>query len=114
MELVRLEEQPETIDLRMACGVFAKVMRVRKAHTVIPQHSHSFDHVSNVVRGAVRLWRDDVLDGDYQGPCGITIKAHVKHLFETLVDDVLILCVHDIGTAEEVSIEEEHQIVGDV
>lgn len=109
-----LADQAETTDLRMADGVFCKTIRVRKAHRFIPQHSHSFAHVSVVVRGAVRLWRDGVLGGDFQAPIGVTIAAHVKHLFETLEDETIILCVHDIGTAEGVKIDEEHQIVGGV
>ena len=102
-----LTDQPETTDLRMADGVFCKTVRVRKAHSFIPQHSHPRPHVSVVVRGAVRLWRDGALDGDYRGPVGVLIEAHVKHLFETLEDDVIMLCVHD----EEIEIEDEHQIV---
>ena len=109
-----LTDQPETTDLRMADGVFCKTIRVRKAHSFIPQHAHVYDHVSVVVRGSVRLWRDGTLDRDYHAPCGIVIEARVKHLFETLEDDTIILCVHDIGTAEAVEIFQEHQIVESV
>jgi quercetin dioxygenase-like cupin family protein len=105
-------EQPISTEIRMADGVFTKSMVVRKAGTVIPQHSHRFDHVSVLVRGSVRVVTDDEDLGEFTAPCGILIRAGVKHLFETITDDVIVLCVHDIGTAEGVEVLEEHQIVG--
>ena len=105
-------EQPISTEIKMADGVFTKSMVVRKAGTVIPQHSHRWPHVSCLVRGSVRVMADGEHLGDFVAPCGITIAAGVKHLFQTLVDDVIVLCVHDIGTADgEVEILEEHQIV---
>lgn len=105
------DEQPISTEIRMADGVFAKTMVVKKDGTIIPQHAHRFDHVSVLVRGRVRLFTDGDSCGVFSAPCGILIKAGVKHLFETLVDDTIILCVHDIGTAESVEILEEHEIV---
>ena len=107
-------EQPISTEIRMADGVFTKSMVVRRAGTVIPQHSHRFDHVSVLVRGAVRVVTDDEDLGEFTAPCGILIRAGVKHLFKTITDDTIVLCVHDIGTAEGVKIDEEHQIVGGV
>lgn len=105
-------EQPISTEIRMANGVFVKTMVVRKAGTIIPQHSHRFDHVSCLVRGSVRVVNDDEVLGDFTAPCGITIRAGVKHLIETTCDDVIVLCVHDIGVADGVEVLEEHQIVG--
>lgn len=110
-ELAAATRQPETTDLRMADGVFCKTIRVHKAHSLVPQHSHAFPHVSVIVRGSVRLSIDGRPAGTYMAPFGIFIAACRKHLFETLEDDTIILCVHDIGTAENVEIAEEHQIV---
>ena len=104
-------EQPISTDIKLADGVFMKTMVVRKALTVIPQHSHRFDHVSVLVRGSVRVMADGEHLGDFTAPRGITIKAGVKHLFQTMTDDTIVLCVHDIGTAEGVEVLEEHQIV---
>lgn len=112
--MLRLQDQPISTETLISDGVFAKPFRVPNARTFLPQHSHTYAHVSVIVRGAVRIWRDGILDGDYDAPVGITIPAHVKHLFETLEDDTIILCVHDIGTAEAVEIAQEHQIMGGV
>lgn len=111
VEIVRAEQQPITTDLRMADGVFAKTMVIHKAGTLIPQHAHRYDHVSVLVRGSVRLWRDGVLYGDAVAPVGITIEAEVKHLFQSLEDDTIVLCVHDIRDGEGVEIAEEHHLV---
>lgn len=105
-------EQPISTEIRMADGVFTKSMVVKRAGTLIPQHSHRYDHVSVLVRGSVSVVADGVHLGDFFAPCGITIKAGVKHLFQALVDDTIVLCVHDIGTAEAVEVLEEHHIVG--
>lgn len=108
-------QQPISTDIRMADGVFMKTMRIPKAGTFVPQHSHTFDHVSVLVRGRVFVTADygDGEVGEHLcAPASILIRAGVKHLFEALVDDTIILCVHDIGTAEGVSVAEEHHIVG--
>jgi quercetin dioxygenase-like cupin family protein len=108
---MELAEQPISTEIKMADGVFTKSMVVRKEGTLIPQHSHRYSHVSVLVRGSVRVEADGRFLGAFDAPAGIVIAAGVKHLFETLVDDTIILCVHDIGTAEAVEIAEEHQIV---
>ena len=108
----RAAQQPDTTELFMADGIFAKSMVIQRANTVVPQHSHTYAHVSVLARGAVRLWKDEALVGDFHAPAGILIEARAKHTFMSLVDDTAILCVHDIGAAEAVSIEEEHQLVG--
>ena len=105
---------PISTEIRMADGVFMKTLRIEKAGTYVPQHAHSFDHVSVLVRGSVRLTASIGTTTDtrvYRAPTAITIPARVKHLFEALEDDTIVLCVHDIGTAEGVSIEEEHHLV---
>lgn len=105
-------EQPISTEIKMADGVFIKTMVVAKAGTVIPQHSHAFSHTSCLVRGSVRVMVDGEHLGDFTAPCGIVIEAGRKHLFQTLTPDVIVLCIHDIGTAEgNVEILEEHQIV---
>ena len=99
--------QPRTIDLNMDLGVFVKVIPLQ-AEKLVPQHSHEFPHVTVLVRGTVRVWKNGVLDGDYAAPCGILISAHTKHVFQTLTEAVL-LCVHDVEATGIVEVAEEHQ-----
>lgn len=109
---VRAEHQPISTEIKMLDGIFVKSMVVRDAGTLIPQHSHTYDHLSALVKGSVRLSVDGVEKGIFKAPAGILIEAGTKHLFETLEDNTAILCIHDLHAAEEVSIEEEHHIVG--
>jgi quercetin dioxygenase-like cupin family protein len=103
-------EQPISTEIKMLDGIFVKSMVTKRAGTLIPQHSHAFDHVTVLVRGHVHVQVDDRFLGIYRAPAGIIIKAGQKHLFTTLTNDTLMLCVHDIGTAEGVEILEEHQL----
>jgi hypothetical protein len=98
--------QPDVIDVKLLSGTFVKEHRVAAAGTALPQHAHAFAHVSVIVRGAVRLFEDPAHRGDFHAPCGILIPAHAKHLFITLTDDVVLLCVHD-GDAD---VTEEHEL----
>lgn len=104
--------QPISTDIRLFDGIFVKSMCIAKAGTFVPQHSHTFDHVSVLVRGRVRVKAGGATNAvEHSAPCGILIRAGVKHLFESLVDDTIVLCVHDIGAAEGVSIEAEHHLI---
>lgn len=105
-------EQPYGIEVHECDGLFLKQMFIPKRMTFIPQHSHAWDHLSMLVRGAVRVWKDEAFDAEYFAPKGILIKAGVKHLFLSLVDDTEIWCVHATRGEEFVKILEEHQIVG--
>lgn len=95
----------------MADGVFIKTLVLDRDGLLVPQHAHSFAHVSVLVRGKIRVWRGEAYVGVFAAPAGITIAAHVKHTFVSLTP-AIILCVHDIGQAEGVSIEAEHHLEG--
>ncbi len=112
MDYVRHPDQPTTTDIKIVDGVFVKTMQCRHAGMVLPQHAHSYDHLSVIAAGAVRVFADDRLMGHFEAPHSLVIKARVKHRFETLVPGVLILCIHNARRAEdgEVAIHEEHHL----
>ena len=108
----RAVNQPETLDLGIYAGVFIKTWTVRDRGTLLPQHSHEFPHISYIVSGAVRVWRDDVELGEFIGPCPVKVPALAKHRFLTLSDNVVILCIHNADHADpdgELPIHAEHQ-----
>jgi len=88
--------QPYETDTVTADGVFVKQISVRNAGTMLPQHSHLYDHTTLVAKGAVFVWKDGVLDKQYRAPAMLLIKAGVKHLFQTLTDDTVLYCVHNV------------------
>jgi hypothetical protein len=66
-----------------------------------------------VVQGAVRVWRDEDLIGDFKAPAMIKIGAHALHRFLTLSDNTTIACLHNVDHADpegEPVIAEEHQL----
>lgn len=113
LTLTKADEQPPIVEMETIDGVFIKQMFLRQAGTIVPQHSHVYDHGSLLARGSVRVWRDDVLDGDHTAPEILFIPAAVKHTFMSLVDDTIVYCIHNLLRSEEVEILEEHHLLGD-
>ena len=107
---VRAAAQPIQTDLTMCEGLFVK-HAIFAADTYIPQHSHDMDHLSVVATGAVRVWQDGELLGDYNAPAGIVIKARRKHLFLALEPMTTVLCIHRLDKDGLIPIHEEHHIV---
>ena len=111
MRYTRHPDQPTTTDIKLVDGVFMKMMHFRYADMIVPQHAHEYEHLSFIASGAVRVWADDRLMGEFVAPVPIVIKARVKHRFLTLVPGTTVLCIHNADRAEDVAIHEEHQLV---
>lgn len=97
-------------------GVYVKEMLTPDAGTVIPQHSHHYDHLSYLAAGEVGVWRDGEYVGVFQAPAAIRIPAGAKHSFTTLKPYTLILCIHSVALGEADFTEtdliaEEHHLV---
>lgn len=101
--------QPKQTDITMCPGLFCKVAVFAK-DTYIPQHSHAHEHLSLVAHGAVRVWCDGMLLGDFKAPAGIVIKARSKHLFLALQEST-VCCIHRVGLDGEPEIVDEHHLV---
>ena len=110
---VAAAEQPYGQEWHMADGVMVKEMRIPRAGTIVPQHAHAFDHTSFVARGSVRFWREGEDRGVIQAPHGLFIEAGVKHRFDALEDETVVLCIHNLSrTPGRVEIAAEHNLVG--
>ena len=94
-----------------ADGLAVLSIAIPDAGTLTPQHSHAYEHLTMLAAGSVRVSRTDAEAAEYTAPAGILIPAGVKHLFETLTPDVLMLCIHNTALTGRVEITEEHQIV---
>lgn len=105
------DQPPDDVEFFTADGVFIKQMFIAKTGTVIPQHSHRYDHTSMLASGSVRVFEDGKLIGDRVAPAGVFIKAGVKHAFQSLEDKTVIYCIHRLHGTAEVEIAEEHQLV---
>jgi uncharacterized RmlC-like cupin family protein len=107
----RAEHQPVS-SLMIFAGIFCKVWHVRDAGTLLPQHSHEHPHITLVVRGSVRVWRGERMDGDYHAAAMIKIPARQEHRFLTLCDDVSLACIHNVDhlEADEPAIHATHDL----
>jgi hypothetical protein len=94
-------------------GLSILPMALPTSGTVIRQHSHSYDHVSMLAKGSVRVWQNGVLDRDYTAPFPIAIAAGVMHRFESLEDDTLVLCIHNTFRTGQVEVLEPHGLPGE-
>jgi quercetin dioxygenase-like cupin family protein len=112
MPLERLPEdqQPISSEWTIADDIFIKRITVERAGTFIPQHAHTYEHVSFIAVGRVRVWRTDYSCSIAEEGSFVTIPANVKHTFETLVDRTTVLCIHNVSRAGAVEIAEEHQL----
>jgi hypothetical protein len=111
--MVPLVEEPSSVEIFASDDIFIKTMGPLAAGTLVPQHSHEFDHVSLLAVGAVEVWVDNALLGRFAAPRAIEIKAGRKHLFQALVDGTLVCCIHNLHGQGYPAIREQHQIVGE-
>lgn len=109
----RAEHQPETLQITIFAGIYSKIYRVPDAHTIMPQHAHSYDHQTLLVQGVIDLYVDGRLMGRHRAPEVLTIEAHHKHAFRTVTPDVVLICVHNADhlDAGEPAVAEEHHLV---
>lgn len=98
-------DEPETVDIVMADGLFAKQTRFPRAGTIQPMHVHKWDHVSFISHGSARVWCDEKMLGDFEAPHGLMIKAGVSHTFGTLEDNTIVSCIHRIDRTGEIDLE---------
>jgi len=102
------------VDFRTADEVFIKQMSVKYAGTLLPQHSHKYDHTTLVAAGSVEIWVDGESIGTFAAPHPVLIAKGTKHLFKTLEDNTVLYCIHNLTHGPVVEVLEEHQIIGDV
>lgn len=107
--LIRAPHQPTTA-LTLYGGVYALSHTVRDAGTILPQHSHTFPHLSAIMAGAVQVDADGVDLGVFEAPAFVKIAARTRHTFRTLQPDTVICCLHAVGEAEAVDIHAEHHL----
>jgi len=91
-------------------NIFIKQMFMEKSGTFVPQHSHKYSHASLLACGSVRVWKDDILHGDFIAPIPISIAAGCKHTFMSLEPNTVIYCIHHLDESEAPEID-EHAVV---
>lgn len=107
----RAPNQPDGISTINYGGVYIKTWRMPDAGMIVPQHAHTYDHISYLAAGMVNVRRGGELIGRYAAPAAIRIPACEKHTFTTLLPGTVILCIHNAAHGEAADIHEEHHLV---
>jgi quercetin dioxygenase-like cupin family protein len=102
-------EQPPLWEHTSVDGVFIKQMFLAAAGTLVPQHSHVYDHTTMLAVGSVRVWIEGELQGDFHAPRPLFIKAKAKHTFQSLEPNTLLYCIHR-SRGGPIAIHAEHQL----
>lgn len=93
-----IKDQP-TENIQLIGGIYFRSVLLKDEGTVIPQHSHKYDHATYVGNGSVRLWVNSKWKADFKAGEAIEIKAGQKHLFMSLEPNTRLTCVHDLNSA---------------
>lgn len=101
----------ENAEIYIADDIFTKQMHIKHEGVFIPQHSHTYEHMSMLALGSVRVWQDGVYSGDYTAPVGIKIPANVKHTFMSLEPNTIIYCIHNTARTGQVEVNQEHHLL---
>ncbi len=98
-------------DLVLHDGIMTKVIELKVAGTIVPQHSHKYDHSTVLASGSVRGWKDGEIIGDFVAPVPIFIEAGKQHTFMSLEPNTVILCIHRIDRTGEIEFSEnDHDV----
>lgn len=98
---MRMNDEPESTEIKIVDGVFLKANRFPRAGMIGIQHAHTYPHISHISSGAVRLSINGKHLGDYEAGASIEIAARARHQFETLRDNTVVLCIHNADHAED-------------
>jgi len=82
-------------------NVFIKQMTFVKAGDMEQGHSHTFDHVTLLASGKIRLTALGKFT-DFIAPHHIFIKAGVNHELLALEDNTVVHCIHALRDGERV------------
>lgn len=98
-EFVAIQDQPVQFVDEVGGLYFRAIELVEVGHTV-PQHSHTYDHVTLIASGAARVWVDGAYLGEFKGFHALKVEALKKHVFQATEPHTRLVCVHQLNGAE--------------
>ena len=104
----------DSVDFETADGIFIKTFRVPLAGTLIPQHSHLWDHTTLLATGAIEVWKGGTYDRQYLAPATIFIERGTKHTFKTLADATVLACIHNLHGEQAIAILAQHELTDEI
>jgi quercetin dioxygenase-like cupin family protein len=92
---------PQT-DLKIVDNVFVKMHHFVRVGDIYQGHSHTFDHITLLAAGAVKMVHDNG-EQEYKAPYLIVTPKGVKHQFTALEANTVFCCVHAIRDGDGVN-----------
>jgi len=84
-----------------ADNVWVRMMHLKKAGDEVQGHRHTFDHITLLARGSVKMEHDNG-SKEYKAPFLIITPKGIAHKFTALEDKCLLCCIHAIRDGDDV------------
>jgi hypothetical protein len=110
-----------TTDLKIVDNVFVKLHHFLRVGDTHEGHAHSFDHITLLSSGAVKMVHDNG-ENYYTAPHLIITPKGIKHQFTALQPNTVFCCIHAIREKDEldgiaspdITIEQAWELMGTV
>lgn len=86
--------RPE-VKIGLVANMFVRMMHFKSAGDTEAGHTHSFDHLTLLSAGKLRLRANGQVT-EYSAPTMIFIDAETQHELTALEDDTVISCIHGL------------------
>ena len=95
-----------TPEIKIACvaNLFSRMMWFPTAGCVEEGHTHSFDHLTLLAKGKLRVYTG-IEFTDFSAPTMIYIHKDINHKLESLENETVAYCIHalrDGGTVSDI------------
>lgn len=87
--------------IAIADNVFVRMMHLIKAGDIVESHAHTFDHITLISRGSVKMEHDNG-SAEYKAPALVITPKDIHHKFTALEDRTVLCCIHAIRNGDDV------------
>ena len=95
-----MAEAPK-VRIAIADNVFVRMMHLIKAGDTVESHAHTFDHITLISRGSVKMEHDKGF-AEYVAPALVVTPKGMNHQFTALEDKTVLCCIHAVRDGEDV------------
>lgn len=89
-----------TTDIKIVDNVFVKIHLFHHAGDTHDGHAHSFDHITLLASGSVKMVHDKG-EAEFKAPHLIVTPKGIKHQFTALEPNTVFCCIHAIREKNE-------------
>lgn len=87
--------------MAIADNVFVRMMYLIKAGDTVQGHAHTFDHITLISRGSVKMEHDNG-SAEYAAPALVITPKDIHHKFTALEDKTVLCCIHAVRDGDDV------------